>query len=129
MAAKPQGYEISYDDAQHILYFRAWGFWNMETAQQFEQEWTEQVKAVSAQGQPWYALIDLTEFPPQKPEVQELTHRMIEFEKQHGVKKEAHLVSQILTKLQITRIAKEAGLAENSFFQTKEDAIAWLLQD
>lgn len=127
MAQPKSGYEIDYDRERNILKFRAWGMWDMDVAGNFEREWTQRVKEVSATGREWYALIDLVDFPPQTQPVQALTQRMIEFEKQHGVKKEAHLVSKVMTKLQISRIAKEAHLAENSFFQTEEDAIAWLM--
>lgn len=129
MAQEAHGYEISYDETKNILKFRAWGLWNMETARNFEQEWTDWLKQVSADGNPWYALIDLTAFPPQKQEVQEFTQRMIELEQRYGVQKEAHLVNQVLTKWQIARIAREANLAENSFFQSEAEAVQWLLAD
>ena len=129
MAGQEKGYEISLDETRNILKFRAWGFWDTDVARRFEQEWTAKVEAISAKHNDWYVLVDLADFPAQSEEVQQLTYEMMELEKHHGVKKEAHLVSKAITKLQIARIARDTNLPENSFFQSEDGAIHWLLND
>ena len=127
MERKKKGYVISFDKVRNILKFRGWGLWDSDVARKFKQEWTAKVIAVSAGREDWYILVDLKEFPAQSKEIEQLTCEMMEFEKLHGVKKEAHLVSRAMTKLQIARIARETDLPVNSFFQHEDDAIQWLL--
>lgn len=128
MVSPTRGYEFFVDRKQGILKIRAWGLWDVEFAEQYDRELQKRILDISKQcPQGWYALADLNDFPPQLPEVQPILVRGLEFGAKRGLKKEARLIGKALTKVQLARLMKEAGMPENSTFQTEDEAIKWLL--
>ena len=90
----------------------------------------QRILTISEQGtKGWYALADLNDFPPQLTEVQKFLVLGLEFGAKHGLKKEARLIGKALTKSQLARMMKEAGMPTNSTFQVEDEAIEWLLQE
>lgn len=128
MAALKQGYTISIDVPNKVLKMRLWGLWDAATAQRFEQEAREKIQEISRQAPGgWDALVDLSDFPPQRDEVQEMTNRVMQLETTHGMKHAASIVKKAMTKLQIQRLAKQQGFDPGSFFQSEDEAVQWLL--
>ena len=124
-----RGYDITINRGQRILKMRAWGLWDVAFAEQYDHDLQTNVLEISEHGKKpgWLALVDLNDFPPQFPEVQAIIVRGMEFGTRHGLHKEARLIGRGLTDLQLKRLIKEAGMPENSTFQSEHDALAWLL--
>ena len=130
MASPQRGYEFFINKKRRILKIRAWGIWDVEFAEEYDRELQQRILTISEQGtKGWYALADLNDFPPQLPEVQKTLMRGLEFGAKHGLKKEARMIGKALTKTQLARMMKEAGMPANSTFQSEDEAIEWLLQE
>lgn len=129
MAELEKGYTIALDTQQNILKFRLWGMWDQKLAQQFEKEIKAKILEISQHApQGWFSLIDLSQFPPQLKDIQDMATDVMGFEITHGMKKSATLVAQTMTKLQIRRLATQQGFDPGSFFQSEDEARRWLLQ-
>lgn len=129
MEQPKNGYKIDLDRTRHILKFRLWGIWDVPLAQQFEREIKSKIlemEQLAPQG--WHTLVDLSEFPPQFEEVQDATKAVMQFELDHGMQKGATVLAKTMTKLQISRLARQVGEDPGSFFQSEDEAIRWLTQ-
>lgn len=115
------------DKPRALLKVRAWGLWDVPFAEQYDRELQKNILEIgeSAPGG-WCVLVDLDAYPPQFPEVQDVIMRGMKFGVEHGLKKEARIIGKLLTKTQLARLVKEAGMPENSTFQSEKEAIAWL---
>ena len=130
MKEHERGYDISVDRRHNILKVKAWGMWDVAFAEQYDRELRQAILDISAHAsQGWYVVVDLDHYPPQLPHVQPILLRGMKFGIEHGLKKEARIIGKAMTKMQLKRLVKEAGMPENSTFQSEEDAIAWLLRD
>lgn len=130
MNNQDRGYEFFIDRRSNILKVKAWGVWDVAYAEQYDRDLQKHVLQISQYApQGWYVLVDLNNFPPQIPAVQPILVRGMNFGITHGLKKEARLIGQALTQLQLKRLVKEAGMPENSTFQSENDAVKWLLKD
>jgi hypothetical protein len=128
MKTPPAGYELAIDQTHRILKVRAWGMWNVALAEQYDRELQETIIQISENGQrDWYALVDLDQFPVQNEEVQAIIVRGMKFGAMYNLQKEARIIGKALTKLQLARLVKEAGMPANSTFQSEDEAVAWLL--
>ncbi len=123
-----KGYDISIDMNTKILTLRAWGLWDKDIAEQYLQEYKQKVNQISADGPPWYVLVDYREFPAQTREVQEYVKQALTFAIEHKVTKQARVVPNMVTSMQIKRLSDETGLPENAHFSSEQEAIDWLLK-
>jgi serine/threonine-protein kinase len=119
-------FQITADQHRHILRLKVWGFWTMDEAKAYWDEF--QAKARPLFGTPWYVLADIADFPPQKGEVTELVGKTMNFARTNGMVRAANLVSSALSKMHIARMSAEMGLPAYSFFSSEMEAITWLLQ-
>ncbi len=129
MPDKKKGYDISIDDAKHLLRLQLWGLWDLELGQQFIKEFQKKVEELGASQKTWYVLADITKFPPQIQEVQKFLSEGMLFAKTHGMEKAARIVDNTITKMQIERLSQESNLPPYAFFTDEAEAIAWLLQE
>jgi CRISPR/Cas system CSM-associated protein Csm4 (group 5 of RAMP superfamily) len=128
MAAPKPGYAISIDAPNKVLKMRLWGMWDTTTAQRFEQEAREKIQEIGRQTPDgWDTMVDLSDFPPQRDEVQEMTNRVMQLEKTHGMNRGASVTKKAMTKHQVQRLAKQQGFDPGSFFQSEDEAMRWLL--
>ena len=125
MAAK--GFRISTDPGRNIVRIRLWGFWDVDDAKAYWEEFQRQTGPLS--GQKWYILADISEFAPQRVEVNEYYERSMVYSRAHGMVKAANLVSSVVTQMQIARMSGASSLPAYSFFQSELEAVQWLLKD
>ncbi len=76
----------------------------------------------------WYILADLTDYPPQKPDVQSAHAATMVRANELGLVAAANLVNVTLSQMQIRRLSEASGLPEFAFFQNEARALAWLDQ-
>jgi serine/threonine protein kinase len=120
-------FQITSDLSRCILKLRVWGFWTIDEAKAYWNEF--QNKARPLLDKPWYVLADIADFPPQKAEVNELLEKPMVFARERGMVRAANLVtSSALSKMLISRLSTGTGLS-HSFFSSEAEALEWLLQD
>lgn len=120
-------FEVVADTKTGILKVRVWGFWDVEEAKAYLEEF--RAKAGTVVGGTWYVLADISEFPAQKTEVNDYVGQTMAFAVEHGMKRAANLVNSALTQMQISRLSADTGLPAYSFFKSESDAVQWLLKD
>lgn len=126
MAEKENLFRISFDRSQQVLKLHLWGFWAIETSQEFLREFIKIVQTERLSEKEWSILADVTRFLPQRKEILPLLSQVMRLAKQHGVKKAARLVDNTITQMQIGRLSWESHFPENAFFQSEDAAIRWL---
>ena len=129
MKTNKNGYQIDIDAKHHVLKLRLWGMWDTDVAKQFEHAVKPKILELEQQSpQGWYTIVDLSQFPPQFADVQEMTKAIMKFELDHGMQKGATVLAKTMTQLQVKRLATQVGEDPGSFFQSEDDALQWLLQ-
>ncbi len=129
MSTRPKkGYELSIDRKNKVVTIRGWGLWDKELAQTYLEEYKKKATEISAGGAPWYVLVDYRDFPAQTREVQEIVKKAMRFSRDHGVRKQARVVPDMVTSMQIKRLSEETGLPENAHFASETEALQWLLE-
>jgi len=129
MAKKEEGFKISLDDARAILKVQVWGLWGMNLAEQYRKKFEEQNEKIKTSEKEWHLLIDVTEYPPQLPEIQSIINDGLVLLEDHKIKKRAILVNGTITQLQTESLTSGAGIYIYSYFRSESDAVRWLLSD
>jgi hypothetical protein len=106
---------------------RFWGVWTDELGISFEHALMTAMRAIK-EGERWTVLVDISNYPPQRPSVQEAHARCMAFARGRIVRS-ANLVSSSLNQMQIRRLSQESGLPGYSFFTNESDALRWLNED
>jgi serine/threonine protein kinase len=122
---KKKGHLITIDRSRAILKVKVWGFWTLDDAKLYWEDFKSHVAMLS--GRPWYVLADISSFPAQKPEVGAFVKKTMDYAGVNGMVRAANLVESTLGKMQIARLSAESGLPAFSFFQSEAEAIRWLL--
>ncbi|KYF77919.1 hypothetical protein BE11_51005, partial [Sorangium cellulosum] len=125
--ASQRRFQIRADLATGILHVKVWGFWDIEEAKAYLDDFRQKASALLHLGRPWYVLADIADFPPQKPDVSPYVGQTMAYAVEHDMRRAANLVHSALSKMQISRLSAAMGLPEYSFFTSEADAIAWLL--
>ncbi|MGK3999875.1 serine/threonine protein kinase [Sorangium sp. So ce1024] len=121
-------FQIRADVTTGILHVKVWGFWDVEEAKAYLDEFRQKASTLLHLGRPWYVLADIADFPPQKPDVSPYVGQTMAYAVEHDMRRAANLVHSALSKMQISRLSASMGLPEYSFFTSEADAIAWLLK-
>ncbi|WP_437632070.1 serine/threonine protein kinase [Sorangium sp. So ce854] len=121
-------FQIRADVTTGILHVKVWGFWDVEEAKAYLDEFRQKASTLLHLGKPWYVLADIADFPPQKPDVSPYVGQTMAYAVEHDMRRAANLVHSALSKMQISRLSASMGLPEYSFFTSEADAIAWLLK-
>jgi serine/threonine protein kinase len=124
--ASQRRFQVKPDPSTRILRVKVWGFWDAEEGRAYLEEFLQ--KAATLINKPWYVLADISEFPPQKPDVSPFVEQTMAYARENNLLKAANLVSSALTKMQISRLSADIGLPEYSFFTAEAQAVAWLLK-
>ncbi len=120
-----KGFEVSSMLANNIVRVRVWGLWDETDAKAYWEKF--QSVAQRYVGKKWYVLADITDFPPQKPEVHAYVERTMAYARKNGLVRAANLVDSALSRMQVARLSSETELPSYTFFRTEEDAIRWLV--
>ena len=129
MTHKEKGHQIEFDPKDRILKLKLWGFWDKTSGEQFRQEFIQKSKTIWKNGQKWYILANLSNYPPQSDEVQKIFSEAMVFARDHGLKKAARVVDKMTTQLQFNRLSQEIDFQAYAFFHSEEEARAWLLDN
>ncbi len=118
------GYEI--DVRSDVVALRVWGLFNDEMAERYCDDLVAAFRKVA--GGTWYVLADISQFPPQKPHIQEKLAAVMVKAGEMGMKKAANVVDRSLNKMQIKRLSVETGLPDFAFHTEEHLALNWLRQ-
>lgn len=118
------GFVVTADPAGKLIKMRFWGHWDDDLAQLFERSMMAALRMIAAT-EKWYVLVDMSDYPPQKPSVQAAHASCMAFSKSR-VRRAANLVANSISQMQIRRLSKESGLPEYSFYTNEAEALRWL---
>ncbi|MDC3982914.1 serine/threonine-protein kinase [Polyangium jinanense] len=120
-----KGFLVTVDGATNVVRVDVWGFWDLGDGKGYWEEFERKTRPLL--GKPWYVLANISNFPPQKPEVSAFIEKTMTHARQHGLVRAANLISSALGRMQIQRLSVETGLPVYSFFTTEGEALRWLL--
>lgn len=117
------GYTVVADPERQLLRMRIWGLWDDSLAQRYERAVLTALGMIP-QNTTWDCIVDITNFPPQKPSVQAYHANCMR--QSTNIRRAANLVSSSLSQMQIRRLSEESGLPAYSFFTSEAAALKWL---
>ena len=122
-----KGFEISIEPMGRILWVRAWGFWDADFGKKYISAFTEKVAELGANGKEWYALMDLTEFHPGAPDVQNMLRQQIMQATKQGIRKAAYPGKISAAQVYRHVLLLTSNLPQDAFVESEEEALQWLL--
>lgn len=123
-----QGYEIDVDRPLRLVVVRCWGIWEMSTAERYRSELVRAFAPFDG-GRPWYLVADISDYPPQRPEVARVHRMLMQRATKQGLRRAASVVNSAMTQLQIRRVASEGGVLEHGCHEAMSSALNWLMSD
>lgn len=99
------GFELQVDAATRLVQGRGWGFWDRPMAERFQRQLTETVRRV---GRPSRLLLDVTALLPQPDDAQETLRQLMAASLGVGLTQAILVTTNAITRLQLTRLAREA---------------------
>ncbi|MDI1444499.1 serine/threonine-protein kinase [Polyangium sp. 6x1] len=120
-----KGFLVTVDGATNVVRVDVWGFWDVGDGKAYWEEFERKTRPLL--GKPWYVLANISNFPPQKPDVSAFVEKTMTHARGNGLVRAANLVSSALGRMQIQRLSVETGLPLYSFFTTEGEALRWLL--
>lgn len=126
MNASSKGSQFDVDGSRRIIKFKLWGLWEDQHLKAFQ----DGIKAsVQKLGPGTFSVyVDITEYPPQRPEISKGNQEMMTLAMQNGMTKAAHLVNRTMTELQVKRLSDEVGAPNFRFFKSEKEAMDWLTE-
>ena len=80
-------------------------------------------------GKEWYVIVDFTQFYPRSTDLQRVIGEQFETAKELGMKKIVYLREKSAIQLRLDTLFFINNVQEYSFFESKADAIQWLLNE
>ena len=102
------GYRVSYTPRSGALHLECWGYLTPDLAAAFSKEAEDACRALS---RPFEVGLTATELKPQGEEGREALRAVMKCMQLWGVSGVMVSVNNILTKMQLTRLANESGIA------------------
>ena len=121
-----RGYSIHVDQAHNVVYSKLYGFFDSHFEHQYHDDFFRVLEKLH--GSEVSLLVDTTEYPPQSREVQEIRQQIIHKLAGYHVRKLAYVVAKALSRLQSERLTKHESGLKVAFFESEEEARAWLLE-
>ncbi len=115
------GFSTEHDASARVVRVRTWGFWRLEVATLFARNVATDCRAA---GLPLGLLIDVIQLLPQRDEGQAAFGELMTVARGLGLRGTVVVGSNIITKMQLLRIAKERGVRDWSYFASDLEAMA-----
>jgi hypothetical protein len=103
-------YTISWNTGTNCLEFRLVGMWDQATMARWNADYKAAVAKAPRPG--WFVIGDLTEHPPQSPEIQSGHEALMGYSAQHGMAKGVLVVPKVVMQLQLKRLADSSNTAQ-----------------
>jgi hypothetical protein len=120
----PRGFRVELDNKIKVCFLKVWGPWTESDGKNYVKHFAEILQPF--QGHEFDVVADISEFPPQKDEVNLQIQETMRHAATSGMKRAANVVNSAMTKIQIERLSEETKLPLFSFFTGVEPALKWL---
>jgi hypothetical protein len=124
-----KGFEIATDIRRHLLRVTLWGLWDADIAKKYKYAMREKIEEITKNDNEWYALVDFTRCYPRSDEVQDMLREQLAAAKEQGMKKIVYFGDKSAIQLQLDRVFPISNLQKDSFVESEEEVIQWLLSD
>ncbi|MEO9132811.1 MAG: hypothetical protein ABI240_16625 [Sphingomonas sp.] len=115
-------FKISTDFPAGLVYYKLTKLWNKETYRAFHEAIVLEAGRFRNLGRSFCLIGDLTEFPPQPQELNDMRAELVVVAQSMGMRKCAVIYSNPITKMQLGRLSEQSY----AFFTSEKDALAWL---
>lgn len=115
-------FTISTDFNAGLVYYKLTKLWDRETYRAFHEAMVLEVSRFRNVGRSFCLIGDLTEFPPQPQELNDMRAELVVVAKSMGMRKCAVVYSNSITKMQLGRISEQSY----QFFPSQKEALAWI---
>ena len=118
-AVSEAGFALQLGPPGRLIQGRAWGFWGRPVAERFQRELSDTLRQIE---RPSRLLLDMSQLLPQSDEVQVLLRQAMSSASLAGLGQAAIIVTNAITKLQLTRLAREARVSQWAFVASPAQA-------
>lgn len=119
------GFELNTDEPD-MLVVRCWGHWDERLATRYATAMRRAMATYKARGARWFVCADIRDFPPQIPEVAAEHGLLMAEAVSLGMVGAASVVDNVMTELQITRLANESKMPFAGFHRSMQSAKRYL---
>ena len=117
-------FTITTDFNAGLVYYKLTKLWDRETYRAFHEAMVLEVSRFRNVGRSFCLIGDLTDFPPQPKELNDMRAELVVVAKSMGMRKCAVVYSNSITKMQLGRISEQSY----QFFTSEKEAMAWLAE-
>lgn len=103
--AAEAGFELQADASTRLVQGRGWGFWDRALAERFQRQLLDTMRRL---GRPTRLLLDVTDLLPQPDDTQESLRQLMAASAPAGLAQAVLISTNAITRLQLTRLAREA---------------------
>lgn len=119
------GFELNTDEPD-MLVVRCWGHWDGKLAARYAKAMRAAMAAYCDRGARWFVCADIREFPPQPPEVAAEHGALMAEAVSLGMVSAASVADNVMTELQITRLASQSQMPFAGFHRSMQSAKRYL---
>ena len=120
--SSPPVFTVSTDFAAGLLYYKLTSLWDRETYRRYHDAMVLEMGRFRNVGRSFCLIGDLTEFPPQPQELNEMRAELVTVARSMGMRKCAVVYSNPITKMQLGRLSEQSY----AFFTSEKDALVWV---
>ncbi|GAA0326360.1 hypothetical protein GCM10009087_40840 [Sphingomonas oligophenolica] len=122
--ADQQVFSIATDFPGGLVYYKLTRLWDKETYRQYHDAMVIEMSRFRNIGRSFCLIGDLTEFPPQPQNLNDMRAELVVVARSMGMRKCAVIYSNPITKMQLGRLSEQSY----QFFVSKKDALAWVAE-
>ncbi|MBM4259470.1 MAG: hypothetical protein FJ147_26670 [Deltaproteobacteria bacterium] len=119
-------YSFSIDTTRRLMKFRMWGFWEEAEGKEFAKDFNAHVDKVKTLGEGFYVVVDASNYPVQRKEIQDVHQAGMQYAVTSGMKKSANVVGSAVSRLQLRLLSQNADTTKFGWFQTEAEAEQWI---
>jgi hypothetical protein len=117
-------FTITTDFNAGLVYYKLTKLWDRETYRAFHEAMVLEMSRFRNVGRSFCLIGDLTDFPPQPKELNDMRAELVVVAKSMGMRKCAVVYSNSITKMQLGRISEQSY----QFFSSEKEALAWIAE-
>jgi len=123
------GFEITLHGIQHIVQIRTWGDWDAELAKKYRSALSEIIAESHENDQKWGILVDVSDEFSRSEGGQWMIGEQSAIADTRRIRKIAYLGTNAAFQFQRKELFRTPDMPKSAFFESKDDALCWLLTD
>jgi hypothetical protein len=115
-------FNVSTDFNAGLIYYKLTKLWDRETYRLYHEAMVLEMSRFRNLGRSFCLIGDLTDFPPQPQDLNDMRAELVVVARSMGMRKCAVVYANPIVKMQLGRLSEQSY----AFFTSEKDALAWI---